>query len=298
MPRTISDLDMVGHTCLMPDSDEHAWEATAAWIAGGLVAGERVIYFEDCTADRLLERLDDDRVPVESAIADGQFQIVPTEQTRAMVSVPMDQVETVTEQVIGETIAQGWPGMRLIGEAARGRMGMGLDELVAYETGIDNVLSRNPTARLLCLYDRQQFDDEAVAAMRSVHGTEYTAPPSYDDGLLRVTRPVASTLRLAGEIDHSNRSVLRRMIDGALEQTLREVDVPVDVTLDLASLRFLDVAGAVELLRGAQQFPAEQRVVLRGPRARVMRALRRCGAESIAQLVVEPRTHTDAGAHR
>ena len=291
MARTIEDLDLVGHTCLVPDSDEHAWEATAAYISGGLGRGEHVVYFEDATADRLLERLADDRVPVDSAMSEGQFQIVPTEATRAVTTGPLDQVGPAMQHVIGESREQGWPGVRIIGEAAQGRIPQGLDSLVAYEQVCDQILQDNPTARLLCLYDRLRFDDGALTALRAVHGTELAGPSAYDDGLLRVTRPVPSTLRLAGEIDRSNRTVLRGMLDGALEDTLRSVEVPLDVTLDLASLRFLDVAGAVEMLRGAQQFPAAQRVLLRGPRSRVLRALQRCGAESIEQLVVEPRTH-------
>ncbi|MBW0102983.1 MEDS domain-containing protein [Pseudonocardia sp. KRD291] len=290
MPRTIEDLDLVGHTCMVPVSDEHAWEATAAYISRGLTRGEQVVYFEDATADRLLERLADDRVPVDSAISGGQFLIVPTEATRAVTTGPLDGVEPAMTHVIGESREQGWPGVRIIGEAARGRIPQGLNSLVAYEQVCDEVLRDNPTARLLCLYDRRRFDEGALDALRSVHGSELTGPPAYDDGLLRVTRPAPSMLRLAGEIDHSNRSVLRGMLDGALEDTLRSVDVPVDVTLDLASLRFLDVAGAVEVIRGAQQFPGTQRVLLRGPRSRVQRALQRCGAGAVEQLVVEPST--------
>ena len=61
---TIDDLSRVGHACLVPDSEDHLWEATAAFVAGGLAVGERVLYFEDDTADALLGRLADDRVPV------------------------------------------------------------------------------------------------------------------------------------------------------------------------------------------------------------------------------------------
>ena len=295
MSGTIADIDAPGHACMVPDSPEHAWEATASWIAGGLDAGERVLYFEDETADRLLERLDDDRVPVRDAIDGGQFQIIPSEMTRAAVTVPMDQVEAVMMQAINETRDLGWPAMRFIGEASRARMdmGMGLKSLVDYETTIDRVLAQNPSTRLLCLYGRDQFDERAISAMRAVHPAEFTGPPAYDDGQLRVTRPRPSTLRLAGEVDYSNRGVLGRMIDDALEQTLRSVDVPVDVTLDIASLRFLDVGGALELARGAERFPTGQRLVLDAPRSRVLRALQRCQATTAPQLVIEPRPGSD-----
>ena len=73
MTRTIEELRSVDHACAVADSDEHLWEVTAAFVAGGLTRGERVLYFEDGTAAQVLERLADDWVPVRAAIAGGQL---------------------------------------------------------------------------------------------------------------------------------------------------------------------------------------------------------------------------------
>jgi anti-anti-sigma regulatory factor len=289
MPQTIDDLDLVAHTCMVPDSEEHIWETAAAWVAGGLRAGERVLYFEDDTADLLLGRLEDDRIPVDGPLADGQFAVVPTEATRAMVATPLDQIEPAVQQAINESAEQGWPAVRLIGEIARGRIGIGLDVLVGFETIIERVLRDNPTARALCLYDKRVFDDEAVAAIREIHRTELVGAPAYDDGQLRVTRPEPGTLRLAGEIDRSTGVVLRRILEEAVDETLRSATGPDAVTLNLASLRFLDVARTIELIQTARQFPAGHRLVLTGVRPRVRRVFERCGAGAVEQLVLEPR---------
>jgi hypothetical protein len=82
------DEGRVGHSCLIPDSEDHLWEATAAFVADGLAMGERVVYFENETADNLLGRLADDRVPVSGALADGGLLIVPTERTRQVAPSP------------------------------------------------------------------------------------------------------------------------------------------------------------------------------------------------------------------
>src|ERR1700750_3446635 len=98
---SIDDIDRVGHTCLVPDSDDHLWETTAAFVAAGLAAGERVVYFENNTADVLLGRLADDRVSVEGAIADGDLVIVPTERTRQVCAYPVaDIVELMRPQLV------------------------------------------------------------------------------------------------------------------------------------------------------------------------------------------------------
>jgi hypothetical protein len=75
MTRTVQDLGSVDHACAAPVSDEQLWEITAEWLAGGLTSGERVLYFEDETADAVLERLADDGIPVQRAISDGQLTI-------------------------------------------------------------------------------------------------------------------------------------------------------------------------------------------------------------------------------
>src|SRR4249919_2728800 len=114
---TIDELCRVGHTCLVPDSEDHLWEATAAYVAGGLAAGERVVYFENDTADTLLGRLADDRVHVAGAIAEGGLVIVSTQRTRQVGAFPVpDIVELMRQQIVDADIA-GWPGIRLAGES-------------------------------------------------------------------------------------------------------------------------------------------------------------------------------------
>jgi anti-anti-sigma factor len=293
MARTIEDLDLVTHTCLVPDSVEHSREVAAAWLAGGLSAGERVMYFEDETAEAVLDRLADDRVPVERALTDGQFVLVPTESTLAAATSPLAGLADLIGGMIRESEVAGWPGLRMTGETVNIQIGTGLDTVVAYESIVDRVLRDHPTARLLCRFEREFFDDEALDAVRAVHASELLTPTVYDDGLLRVTRTGPAALRLAGEADHSNRPVIRRLLDSTLAQALRSASAPSDIVLDLSSLRFVDVSGVVGLVHTAEELPDSHRLVLTGVRPRLLRALERCGAGSARRLTVEPRRHPD-----
>jgi anti-anti-sigma factor len=286
---TIDDMGRVGHTCLIPDSDDHLWEATADWVAGGLAAGDRVVYFENDTAETLLDRLADDRVPVDGAIADGELIIVPTEQTRQVSAYPVADIVEQMRVQIAKSESDGWPGVRLAGES-RGMLPIGgLRKVVEYETAVDALLTAHPTARMLCRYDRRFFDDEAVAAVRALHTTELVTPALYDDTLLRVTGGWETALRFAGEIDLSNRPQVRRVLETALDSALRSHHAPTDITIDLSSLRFIDVAGAVELVHAAESFPETHRLVLIGARPGVHRVLDRCGAPFAERLDVLPR---------
>ncbi|MBA3907432.1 MAG: MEDS domain-containing protein [Pseudonocardiales bacterium] len=289
MTSTIDDMDRVGHACLVPDSDDHLWEATATWVAGGLAAGERVVYFEDETSGAMLGRLADDRVAVDSAIADGGLVIVPTAETRRACAFPVDDIVDIVRTEILKSEVGGWPGIRLAGESAGMLSIGGLRKVVEYERAIDALLAEHPAARMLCRYDRRFFDDEAVAAMRALHTTELVIPAIYDDTLLRVTGTWPTTLRFAGEIDLSNRPQIRRVLDRALDAALRSPSAATDITIDLSSLRFIDVGGAVELVHAAESFPETHRMVLVGARPRVLRVLDRCGAPFAARLDVLPR---------
>jgi anti-anti-sigma factor len=174
---------------------------------------------------------------------------------------------------------------------------MGLDTVVAYESVVDQVLREHPTARLLCRFEHRFFDDEAVDAMRAVHDSELRTPTVYDDGLLRVTRTGPAALRLAGEADHSNRPVIRRLLTTTLDQALRSPNGASEIVLDLSSLRFVDVSGVVGLVHTAEEFPDSHRLVLTGVRPRLLRALERCGSGAAGRLAVEPRQAPD-GAGR
>lgn len=287
---TGEEMRHVDHSCIVPDSVEHLWEVTANWLAGGLAAGERVVYFENETAGAVLGRLADDRVPVRDAISGGQLVIVPGETVREACTLPVEQIADIVRGQIEEAAARGWPGVRLAGESGAMLPSGGLRKVVAYERAVDGVLRDHPAARMLCRYDRRQFDDRAVAALRAVHDTELVTPPAhFDDTLLRITLPGPSVVRLAGEVDHSNQPAIRRVLEFALDAAQRSDSAPTDITIDISSLRFLDVGGAAELVHAAEAFPQAYRIVLTGARPRVARVLDRCGAPFAPQLLVQPR---------
>jgi anti-anti-sigma regulatory factor len=283
------------HVCAVPISDEQLWEMTASFVADGLAAGERVVYFEDGSAREVLDRLADDAVPVHRPLAEGQLSIVPAEATRAALSSPVLAVEQMLHSVIDESLERGWSGFRMTAQTSYGLLAAGGVDLPAYDAGLERVLAERPEARALCLYDRRRFPDEMISRMRALHTEEVVAPAVYDDGLLRITRVDDGRSRLAGEVDHSNRPVLSRLLDIALDEALRSHSAPAEITLDLASLRFLDVAGAVSLVHAAEAFPSSHRLVLDRVRPRVLRVLDRCGAPFAAQLRV--RSREDPGRH-
>ena len=283
MQTTTADTRSAAHACAVPDSDEQLWEMTAAFLGAGITAGEQVLYFDDGTVDAVLERLVDDRVPVRGPLADGQLTVVEAAETRRVLRGPVRDAAVGLATRIDAAVAAGYPGFRVTGQLSHG-VGRPDGVLLGdYDTAFEAVIAGRP-ARLLCLYDRHRFPDDAIAALRDLHRFELDAPALYDDTLLRVTRIAPFHVRLAGEVDHSNRSVLDRLVGSTLDDALRSHVAPSVLEFDLSSLRFLDVAGAVTFVHAAEGFPESHRLALHGVRPAVLRVLDRCGAPFAAQL--------------
>jgi len=287
------------HSCATPRSDEQLWELSAGWIAEGLATNERVTYFEDGTADAVLERLVDDHVPVDGALARGQLEIVPADDTRALLSGPLAATRALVRTRIADALAAGYAGWRMTGQMNHGLQARGGTGLCHYDTALDEELTGRP-ARALCLYDRARYPEPTVREMRAAHRHEVDAPSAYDDGLLRITRAGPGRARLAGEADHSNHGMIERLLTTVLDEALRSPTGPATVTLDLSSLRFFDVATAAALVHAAaDRFPSSHRLVLHGVRPPVLRVLDRCGSPFAPQLDVVPRENpSEAGTRR
>lgn len=287
MQTTTVDGPPAAHACAIPGSDEQLWEMTAAFLAAGLSVGEQVVYFDDGTADAVLQRLVDDRVPIRGLLAEGQLTVVEPAQTRAVVHGPVRDAAVLLAAMIDRAVGDGYPGFRMTGQWSSGLVrGDGL-RLADYDAALDTVLAGRP-ARALCLYDRKRYPDDEIATLRSLHRIELDAPALYDDHLLRITRTGPFRTRLAGEIDHSNRLMVLRMVASTLDEALRSHSSPAALEFDLSSLRFLDVAAAVGLVHAAEGFPETHRLALHGARPGVLRVLDRCGAPFAAQLDVSP----------
>jgi anti-anti-sigma factor len=292
MRTTTVDDPSVAHACAVPVSDEQLWEMTARFVALGLSAGEQVLYFDDGTVEYVLERLVDDRVPVRGPLADGRLAVVEAERTRRALSSPVREIRDSLIAQVDEAVAAGYTGVRVTGQLSSGLQRAGGVGLPDYDAAMDEVVAGRPV-RVLCLYDRRRFPDEAIEELRALHRVEVEAPALYDDNLLRVTRVAPFRVRLAGEVDHSNRPVVSRLVEVTLDDALRSPDSPETIELDLSSLRFLDVAGAVALVHAAESFPQSHRLALRGVRRGVLRVLERCGASFAPQLDVT--AHPGAG---
>lgn len=289
-PRTTTlEVSPGTHVCAVPVSNEQHWAMVADFVRGGLNRREQVLYFDDDgAADHVLGRLREDRVDVRPPLSTGQLAVVPAEATRAAVNVPVDELRANVSAMIDGAAAAGWDGIRMTGQFGHTATRPGGYKRTDMDVAVDAALVGRP-ATLLCVLDPQYHPADEIEELRAVHASELLAPSVYDDTLLRLTRS-GTRLRASGEIDHSNRVALRRELDATLDEALRAPSTDragFEIWLDLASLRFIDVAGAVSIVHAAEEYPSTHRLVLDGVRPAVARLLDRCGAPFAAQLTVQ-----------
>jgi anti-anti-sigma factor len=274
------------HACAAFDSDQQLAEIASDFVADGLIRQEQVCFLDDeGAADAMLRRLSEDLGDVPSYLASGQLAIVPQEATRASFEGPAEDLLDVISESITAALDTGLAGFRLTGQlsgAAQRSTGISLAD---YDLALDRIWADCPVS-VLCPYDTRRLPAGELEQLRGLHRIELVAPAIFDDGLLRITQSGRFVLRLAGEVDHSNRSTVRGVVESTLDSALRSTELADEVRLNLTSLRFLDVAAAYQLVQAAEAFPISHRLVLAGVRPMLQRLLDRCGAAFAPQLVI------------
>lgn len=289
MIKLAGDLSSGDHVCAIPDSAEHLGEIAAGFVARGLLRGERVLYFDDDgAADALLRRLAEDGVEIDGPLRRGQLDIQPEEVTRQTFRTALPDVLAGVTAQLAHSLAEGWAGTRLTGQMHSAMARDAAGTLPEYDGLLARLVRENQDSlTALCTYDPGHFPDEQIDIMRALHRDHLAVTGAYDDGLLRIVRLGVGHARLAGEIDHSNRPKITNLLHQQLDAVLRSADAPTDIGLDMASVRFVDVASAVAFVHAAEGFPASHRLVLHRVRPRVQRILDRCGAAFSAQLAFD-----------
>lgn len=288
LTKTVAQIAPGDHACAVVDSDEQHWEVAAGYVSAGLVRREKVVYFDgDRTAEPLLRRLREADVDVDHAVDSGQLVVLPPESAGGCRQSAAEAVRGQVRRSIEEALREGYRAVRLTDEPARGGR-LPLHRLGELDSMIHEVVRDRPVT-MLCQYDRRRWSSSDLHELGELHPVEVVAPALYDDGLLRVTRKAPFSTKVCGEIDFSNRELVRVMIEKELERALRSTAGSGEVAVHLESLRFADVTSVAEFVQAADGFPQSHRLVLYGVQAPVRRLLDRCGAAFSSQLEIRDR---------
>jgi anti-anti-sigma regulatory factor len=286
LTKTCDEVALGDHVCVVLDSDEQHWEVAAEFVVGGLRRGEKIVYFDSArSTEPLLRRLREQNVDAARHLRTGRITMVPPPVTDRLWTMSVPEVLGLLGQTVGDALAEGYPSVRITDEPAGAAARPGGVSLAEYDTAVAEAMRGNPVT-LLCQYERTDWSGEELRQLCEMHETELAAPSIYDDGLLRITRTAPFVTRVSGEIDFSNRHLVRGIIDKELDQALRTLRHNGEIEVHLESLRFADVTAIVQFLQAAEGFPQTHRLVLHGVQPVVRRVLERCGAAFTTQLAL------------
>ncbi len=284
--KTLDEIALGDHVCAVLDSDEQHWEVAAGFVASGLRRREKIVYFDSArSATPLLRRLREDNVDVERYLRTGQLSLIPPEMTDKLWSMSVPEVLALLGETIGDALAEGYPSVRLSDEPATAVNRPRGISLAEYDRAVHGAMQGNPVT-LLCQYERTDWSTAELSELCELHAIEVITPAIYDDGLLRITRMAPFSTRVSGEIDFSNRHLVRGIIEKELDRALRALKHDGQIAIHLESLRFADVTTIVQFVQAAESFPQSHQLVLYGVQPLVRRVLDRCGAAFTTQLTL------------
>ncbi len=272
------------HACLTFTDPEERLDLVAEFVAGGLMAGQRVVWFTDSVpvgeaAGELATR----QLAVAEAVAKGQLQTYAGGQAwLAEGRADAEKMIALVGRHLECALADGFAGLRVTADMSWATSPIvAADQLLAFEKQATALLDSDRLT-VMCQYDREIFDAVTLAFAADAHPKTVAAEAYYDTPLLRICRQYRPAgIRLAGEIDHTQLGPLQQ----ALAEALRLDDT---IHVNLTKLHFMDVTAATAIAKAALNLPPgrEMIVTCTGMVATVLEAV---GARQASQLQLRSR---------
>lgn len=168
--RSIADLQCGDHLCCFYDNEEEHRALLTLFLRQGLERGERVLYVaDDYPAEIVLGYLRDNGLQPEPYFASGQCSIRTADSHAGDGDFDPDNVIALLRTETALALAQGYPALRVVGEASwmlRGRGGS--QRLIECEAKV-NTFFPGSKCLAICQYDRRRFDPAVLLDVVATH---------------------------------------------------------------------------------------------------------------------------------
>jgi anti-anti-sigma factor len=286
LSKTIQEIAVSDHACVVMDSDEQHWEVAAGFVAEGIKRDEKIVYYDGAGSyEPMLRRLREDNVDAARYLRTEQLKVFGPELTNQLWTLSVTEMAELFTRTIRGALTEGYTGVRVTEEPVGAVHRPAGHALAEYDQRVHDGTRDHPVT-LLCQYERADWSPAELTELCKLHPVTLATPAIYDDGMLRVTREAPFSTRVSGEIDFSNRHLVRKIIDKELERALRTADQTEEIQVHLESLRFADVTTIAQFVQAAEGFPQSHKLVLYGVQPRIRRVLDKCGARFTAQLML------------
>ncbi|MDR7254693.1 anti-anti-sigma regulatory factor [Nocardioides sp. BE266] len=236
------------HLCALEPGEIQLDRVAATFVGQGLAAGDRLLYVaSDEQAEALVTALPE-HVHVAEALATGQLRI--SSFADAYGTRRPDDLSAVADgfrAAAAQACKDGFPGLRVAARMDGLSALLGShQEVLAWER-MSTYLQHELEVSSVCLYDASRLDPEQAASIAREHdgqAPEVDVPPI--GTFLAVDEPWG--LRVSGEVDVSNRDLLKQLV-------LSRAAVTPRLRLDLGEVTFADIGTMCRLQAAAAELP-------------------------------------------
>jgi anti-anti-sigma regulatory factor len=268
------------HLCLLYQDQDERRQLTAAVIRGALAAGDRVIYVTPGPHDVALALLETGGIETGRPLRGGQLLVRSFGEIYGdLDSADLAQLEATFRAALSQSLAAGFPGLRITGEmGGSSRPSGSLEGLVRWERMVSRILGEVGIAAI-CQYDRRQLGEPATAIIAAEHSGIAMDGQRLPLALFIAVAPPPA-LRIEGELDLTNGPVLARVMRARLA-------VSPQLRVDLGAVEFADIGSLREIYHIAVGLPAGGQITLGNVTEPVRRVLDLAGFRADA-VVIEP----------
>ena len=240
-PSAAIDLNVLPHgthLCCFSEGAEDHTRGAAAFVAAGLLAGERVVYLfdTDAASSAVLQESADilaalQRYRIDTAASLGAEQLVLTPISDYS-DPPVTHARSRFRAMADRAQADGMAGLRIAADMRRISSRLGSLEYLVRRERTATLFHRDIGISSLCQYDAQTTGAEAIELLAAAHSG--LAPLNTPEPLARLEQR-GHALLVAGELDVSNLQQFQRILRARCQATRH-------VVLDVGGLTFMDVA--------------------------------------------------------
>jgi anti-anti-sigma factor len=269
------------HLCFFFADEAELNRAAAAFVGSGLDEGDQVLYVaSDRPASGARSSLTESGVATDDHVSSGQLLVRSFSEVYGSADhLDIAEIAGSLRAAAGQSRDDGFPGFRVAAEMDDLVQALGSLELVRLWERMCSRVQREEGFSSVCQYNRSHFDDPAQMNLIAVEHTAL-APAWVPQPLARfhaTKKPWG--LRVAGELDASNRAAFGRVLRARLDTHPR-------LRLDVRDMSFIDMGSLADLYESAARLPWHGRIVLAGASAQLRQVIEIAGFRH-PQVVIE-----------
>jgi anti-anti-sigma factor len=258
----VADLNSLApgsHLCFFFADEAELNRAAAAFVGSGLDEGDQMLYLAGGrSASGARSSLTESGAATDDHLTSGQLVVRGFSEVYGSAdNLDIAEIAGSLRAAAGQSRDDGFPGFRVAAEMEDLVQALGSLELVRLWERMCSRVQQEEGFSSVCQYSQRHFDDPAQMNLIAVEHTA-RAPTWVPQPLARfhaIKKPWG--LRVAGELDASNRAAFGRALQARLAARPR-------LRLDVRDLSFIDMGSLADLYESAAKLPWHGRIVLAG----------------------------------